>query len=276
MPTVIPDDITKLYASRGDQASDTVWIFLQGGPDFKNNFELEAENTDGKPYDFFDDDLKVYPYQVQHINKEMKMFNDFNYEDAQKETKLALEIVRRVVQHFDKQNKVVYLIGHSYGAFLLQKVIADFGNIAERNAVLNCRLKMEEIVWKNFKEGKPVFFDSKGENPAVASDEAFKMKLKEDGMNVEEARNSSILGSAIISINFLETLKDADLKKTLFIGAQNDTAVGDWTDEEVNFLKNNAGLMFFGDGDHSSVFEYNAMKDVQNYLIGKTAVFPSN
>ena len=34
--------------------------------------------------------------------------------------------------------------------------------------------------------------------------------------------------------------------------------------------------MFFGDGDHSSVFEYNAMKDVQNYLIGKTAVFPSN
>ena len=44
-------------------------------------------------------------------------------------------------------------------------------------------------------------------------------------MNVEEARNSSILGSAIISINFLETLKDADLKKTLFIGAQNDTAV---------------------------------------------------
>ena len=85
------------------------------------------------------------------------MFNDFNYEDAQKETKLSLEIVRRVVQHFDKQNKVVYLIGHSYGAFLLQKVIADFGNIAERYAVLNCRLKMEEIVWKNFKEGKPVF-----------------------------------------------------------------------------------------------------------------------
>ena len=77
------------------------------------------------------------------------MFNDFNYEDAQKETKLALEIVRRVIQHFDKQNKVVYLIGHSYRAFLLQKIIADFGNIAERNAVLNCRLKMEEIVWKN-------------------------------------------------------------------------------------------------------------------------------
>ena len=121
-----------------------------------------------------------------------------------------------------------------------------------------------------------MFFDSKGENLAVASDEAFKMKLKEDGMSVEEARNSSILGSAIISINFLETLKDADLKKTLFIGAQNDTAVGDWTDEEVNFLKNNVGFMFLGDVDHSSVFEYNAMKDVQNYLIGKTAVFPSN
>lgn len=166
---------------------------------------------------------------------------------------MASEIIRKVVQHFDKQNKVVYLIGHSYGAFLLQKVIADFGNIAQRNAVLNCRLKMEEIVWKNFKEGKPVFFDSKGQNPAVANEEAIKKKLKEDGMTAKEARNSSILGSAIISINFLETLKDADLKKTLFIGAQNDQAVGDWTNDEFTFLarKTEPGSVFFTEGNHS-------------------------
>lgn len=62
--TKLPDDIHKFYDAKGDNAADTVWVFLQGGPDMKKNFELEPESTEGKDYDFFLDDLRVYPHRL--------------------------------------------------------------------------------------------------------------------------------------------------------------------------------------------------------------------
>lgn len=267
--TKLPDGVELLFDARGDKDQDTVWVFLQGGPDYKKNFELEAEAT-SKDYDFFLDDLRVYPIQTQQINESLKTAENFTFEDSRKESELNAKIVKDVVQHFKDQNKVVYLIGHSYGAFLLQKVLADYGNISNGNAVLNCRLNIEDVVWKNFKEGKPVFFDSKGENPTAQ--ELTEDLLKQQGKSgaLQEIKNISIYGSYIISLRYLDLLKDVDLSKTLFIGAQNDSAVGDWTTEEYQFLQKKAAKVYFGEGNHSSIFDYDGMKSVQLFLIGKS------
>lgn len=166
VPTVLPSQIEQLYELRGDKTMDTVWVFLQGGPDFKMNYELEKESSQVE-YDFFTDDLRVYPYQIQQLNTSLKTATDFTFEDALKESDLSVKIVKDVVTHFKNQNKVVYLIGHSYGAFLTQKVLADYGSIADRNAVLNCRLKVSEFARQSFKEGKFLMYDEKGGNPTV-------------------------------------------------------------------------------------------------------------
>lgn len=268
-PTKLPDGVEQLFDAGGDKDQDTVWVFLQGGPDVKKNFELEAEATD-QDYDFFLDDYRVYPVQTQQLNESLKTAENFSFDDSKKESELNAKIVKDVVQHFKDQQKVVYLIGHSYGAFLLQKVLADYGNIADANAVLNGRLAMEEVVWKNFKDGKFVGFDNKGENPTVQ--EITEELLKKEGADasLQESKNNSIYGSYMISLRYLDLLKDVDLSKTLFIGAQNDAALGDWTTEEYQFLQKKAGKVYFGDGNYSSIFDYDGMKSVQLFLIGKS------
>lgn len=77
------------------------------------------------------------------------------------------------------------------------------------------------------------------------------------------------LGSPIFGHDYLDLLKNTDLSKSFFVGAQNDRAVGDWTNEELDFLNKKAGLVYFGEGGHSAVFNYKAMKAVQKFLIGK-------
>ena len=49
------------------------------------------------------------------------------------------------------------------------------------------------------------------------------------------------LGSPIFGHNYLDLLKNTDLSKSFFVGAQNDRAVGDWTNEELDFLNKKAG-----------------------------------
>ncbi len=270
--SVVPDKIDQLYEFRGDKASDTVWVFLQGGPDFKMNYELESESSD-KPYDYFLDDLRVYPYQIQHLNKSIRSATDFTYEDAIIDTDLSIKITKDVIMHFKNQNKVVYLIGHSYGAFMTQKILADYGNIADKSAVLNCRLNIEKSVREGFKMGKVITYNENGENPTEVNLEE---TAKKEGFSPLEAKNTAIIGAPIINFNFLELLKDADLSKTFFVGAKNDSAVGDWTTEELTFLNKKAGMVFFGDGDHSSIFNYDGMKTVHAFLIGKLKTIPPN
>jgi pimeloyl-ACP methyl ester carboxylesterase len=257
--TVLPEDINKLFDVRGASSADTVWVFLQGGPDWKKNFELEPESTSGKDYDFFLDDLRVYPLQAQHFNSDLDKYTDFNYEYSVKENNTAAAAVKRVVEHFKDQNKIVYLIGHSYGAFMVQEILKQFGNIANANAILNCRLDLDELVWKGAQKGKAYKFDENGENPSEMSVPGEIDPLK--------ARNLVIMASGLGTTRYTQALKDVDLSKTIFFGTSNDEAVGRWTEKEMDFLKSKSTKYFYNPGSHSFIFGYDNMKNLVSQLI---------
>lgn len=170
-----------------------------------------------------------------------------------------MAIVRKVIQHFKDQKKIVYLIGHSYGGFLVQEFLKQYGNLANANAVLNCRLDMDDVVWKGGQNGKAYQFDSAGENPT-------EMDIPAE-INKQEAKNTAVLASGLGTTRYSKALKDADLSKTIFIGTENDQAVGHWTKAEIDFLKNKSVKYFYGSGDHSSIFEYSPMKNLSMEII---------
>ena len=79
-----------------------------------------------------------------------------------------------------------YRIKHSYGAFLVQEFLKQFGNLADANAVLNCRLDIDDVVWKGGQNGKAYQYNSTGENPT-------EMDIPAE-INKQEAKNNAVLG----------------------------------------------------------------------------------
>lgn len=199
------------------------------------------------------------PQYSQHLNSKLAQYTDFEYKHAVKENNTAVAIVRKVIQHFKDQKKIVYLIGHSYGGFLVQEFLKQYGNLADANAVLNCRLDMDDVVWKGGQNGKAYQFNSAGENPTEIS-------IPKE-MDKQEARNTAVLASGLGTTRYSKALKEVDLSRTIFIDTKNDEAVGHWTKTEIDFLKNKSVKYFYGPGDHSEIFEYKKMRSLSLEMI---------
>lgn len=268
--TLVPENIEELYDAFGNSASDTVWVFLQNGPKTEKKFPLETEETNPIKFDFFLDDYRVYPNEIQHLNEGIKTFTNFSFENARNEVELTVAIVDDIVQHFKSQNKRVYLIGHAYGGFLIQKYLASYDSIADGNALLNTRLNMDEIVWKNYNLGKTSYFDSIGKNPKVLNEKRAKLEGEKSVISERERINLYTLTSALISWPYLVLLEKADLTKTLVVHAQNDTVFGAFTSEELDYLKRRNIPHFSIKGNQDAVFDYKSLKRVADYLTGKS------
>jgi len=174
METVISSTVTDLYTSMGDAASDTVWVYLQGGP-VKEHEGFDLEESE---YTWFADDLRVYPRQTQTINNTIAEEDDFTFEDAKKENENTAKIVNDVVTHFKDQGKVVYIIGHSYGACVAQEVLRLYGPIASHTMILNGRIDMDADVWTGFSKGESWLFDEQGLNPTFDTDNDGELEMQ--------------------------------------------------------------------------------------------------
>ena len=49
--------------------------------------------------------------QDQHLNSNIAKYTDFEYKRAVKENNTAVAIVKKVIQHYKDQKKILYLIG---------------------------------------------------------------------------------------------------------------------------------------------------------------------
>lgn len=245
--TVIPSEIERLYEEKGNNASDTVWVYIQGGPTVERGYDLDDYDDSGTPlFPFFDDDLRVYPFQAQNLNPEIETAKEFTFEDAKIESSTTVEIVKKVVEHFKNQNKVVYLIGHSYGSFVVNEVLAKYGNIARKTISLNGRLNIEKELWEGFSRGEEWLYDDKGENPRIYS------KGNERGILDQ---NMSKIAAGLGFNRYTEKLKNTDLSDVIFVTSQNDPFVGDFTAEAIEFADQNAEtLITLKEAGHSAIF----------------------
>ena len=59
-----------------------------------------------------------------------------------------------VVDHFQDQGKTVYVVGISFGAFVVQELLATQGNVAEGYLIVTGRIDMPDGIWTEFAEGR--------------------------------------------------------------------------------------------------------------------------
>ena len=104
-PTIMPKDTTKLFVEDGNTVSDTVVMFIQGGPipklqfTFLNYPELDLL-TISKSY------KKIYVHQSQTYNSSIaNSENEFTFEAAKNEGNVSAEILYRSIDYFKKRNK---------------------------------------------------------------------------------------------------------------------------------------------------------------------------
>ena len=142
---------------------------------------------------------------------------------------------------------------------MVKEFLKQYGNLADANAVLNCRLDLDDEVWKGGQNGKAFEFDDAGENPTEIS--------IPKGMDKQEARNTTILASGLETTLYTKALKEVDLSKNIFLGTMNDKAVGHWTEAEIDFLKSKSAKYFYESGDHSEIFEYKKMRSLSLEMI---------
>lgn len=257
--TSISKDISTLYESYGDTNSDTVWVYVQGGPVTQREYPFEETYQDGDLiYADFNDDLRIYPYQAQHLNPNIAITKTFNFNDAKVESGITSEIVKTIVEHFNQEDKVVYLIGHSFGSFVVNDVLAKYGSIARKTISLNGRLDMDDVVWQGFSKGEEWLFNQEGINPT----------LNHSASNSIEENNMRKLAAGLGYNRYSQKLANTDLSDALFLTAEDDEFVGDFTQQSIDFLNSKAEKLFvvpnFG---HSDVFNPDFMKELHHLII---------
>lgn len=272
--TKIPMDIKELYESRGDLANDTVWVFVQGGPSTDRDYVFHEERDDGSPnFPDFVDDLVVYPFQAQHFNSSRFENVDLTFEQAKIESATTTEIIKRVVEDFVKKEKIVYLIGHSFGSFVVNDFLSKHGNLAHKSASLNGRLNMDDVVWKGFLRGELWLFDLEGKNPYRVQDDVV------DGELTREDLNMAKLASGLGHKRYTNELESVDLSEVIFVTAKKDWAVGFFSAEEIEFLEETnipEKLIILeveeDEEGHIKIFKENSIKELHDLIISKDAL----
>lgn len=223
---------------RSNPSADTVIIGLHGGPTgvlYPGDFSFfEGISTFSV----------VEMQQKQHFNPEILTNSSMTLEEAIVYNDTTVAMLRKVVNHYNDQNKTVVLMGHSFGAFLLPEYLDDYG-IEDVHAVIPMagRLNMnQEVVdafatgyFAGFVDGLTVQVDSEQASP---SDFAA-MKLQ-----------------AGVGYNrFVDSLANLDLTKLMYVYGTSDEAVGRLLPEELTMLENtNATIWAVENGSHDSPF----------------------
>ncbi len=244
--TELPDDVTELFETAGDPASDTVWIYEQGGP----IHELDAA---GSVYD----ELGIYrgkedielamAHQTLTLNHDLAArYRDLSLADLQAEVDVSVEILHRTIEHFRAQGKRVVVIGHSYGAFLIPRYLWRHGpDGADRYLIMAGRLDMPMVVVNAFLRGSSWYFpDAVTPAPPPPHPELT------DRDHIETR-----IAAATGYDRYTERLAETDLRRVVYVYGTEDMAVGRLTAKEVDFLAFRGARVIPVGGGHGSMFE---------------------
>ncbi len=243
--TAIPEEVGQLYIEKGNVTSNKVFLYLIGGP----VSELFTDDFDDLK---LSDYHEVYVHQAQTLSYTLisGLNKDLSFERATAENKVSVEILHRVVTHFQQQQKQVHLVGHSFGAFLLLSYMATYDTSQLPILCMAGRLEMPEEVWKGFRDRKAFSF----ENGITPVQEIFPSEISVEILHKLYA--GMRLQAAVGQYRYTELIKGKDLAKLLFVYAEKDVAVGRLTAAETTFLEQHKASVYkIPNGEHGSMFE---------------------
>lgn len=241
------EEISSMINKFGNEKSNIVIINTQGGPVyelFTNMMEKPIKDA-VKSNDF----LMVDVHQKQTKNPDLFQENEISFENAQEYDKESVATLNKVIKYYKQQEKNVYVLGMSYGAFMVQELISEYGvDVADKYAIVVGRLDMPDIIWKSFSEGNKGFFKD-GIDPITVKE-----------TNIPQ-KNLHKLAAGLGKNRYTQKLAKYDLSKVTYIYALKDQAVGKLSEEEINFLKSKNAKVIPVDAGHQEA-SINNLKNI--------------
>ena len=240
----IPDNLKNLGYAYGNSESDTVIIHSQGSPNLILKtwlFEKNAARLSKTVGNHFWVNVK----QNQMLNLDEIKKRQLSFEETKEYVTKSSEILSDVINYFKSQNKKVYLLGASGGAFVITDMIATYGNIADGYVIMTGRLDMNDEMWIPRSKGEVWHFNKDG-----------KTIYKADPPTSILAKNINLLQAAGAYKRYTQELKGFDLSNVIYLYGKTDDKVGALLNHEIAFLESHGALVIASNGGHTSPSKY--------------------
>ncbi|MCY6369350.1 hypothetical protein [Clostridium ganghwense] len=234
------EEINSLTYIYGNKKSDTVIINTQGGPvpELMND-ELKEILSSVNTKDY----LIVNVHQSQTKKPELFIKKEISFDEAIKYDKQSVEDLYKIVKYYKDQNKKVYVLGISFGAFMTQELIAEKGvDAADKYLIMVGRLNINEMFWKGFSQGKNGHYVN-GVKPVL-----------EDVTDITE-KNMYKLAAGLGRNRYTNKLDKYDLSKVTYVYGKTDEQVGKLNDKEIEFLKSKNATVISDESGHSDAID---------------------
>lgn len=235
------DGISDIATFHGNLEGDIVVIYAQGGPG--------TELIEGEAVDQFISDtqtqsaLFVAVHQAQTQNPSNFTNSDITFEEAKRFDLESVANLKQVVDFFkNQQSKTVYVTGISFGAFIVQELIAAHGvDVADGYLIIAGRLNIDEDSWQSVSQGKFTEY-------IYNNDGSYTISVLEDGMNAEE-RNLARLAAGLAFNRYTDRLNSiSNLSKITYVYGNRDDQVGTLSVQEVQFLNEKGANVVVSEG----------------------------
>jgi len=227
----------------GDPNQNTVILNAQGGPMTYLNDEglvdlIFPSNTNG-----------IIVGNI--VQRQMGFFpsfysKDISEIDAKEIIDNSVDDLALVIRHFKSQDKQVYVMGQSYGGFLIQELISKYGSdLADQYLILGSRLIIEQEFTDIWIGGNDAFFDFNSTPSGVQTAQV--------GSLVDQ--NLNRLSGFIGQNNYIDKMENLDLSNLHYFHTPADEKVGPLTAAELSFLDEKGAKILQGEGDHKTALK---------------------
>ncbi len=218
---------------------EKVILLAQGGPSYES---FSQKVVDGVFQCVDPAILKINVDQVQTLKANENKFKTqtFTFEQITKEVQKTTDLLADEVKKQKDAGKKVYVVGLSYGAWVVQSLLSKYGKTADGYIVSVGRLDMEKKGWETGSKG--TWFSINLDNT---------VKVKQDQTSSDDPKsNIPKIAAALMQYRYTELLKNIDFSNIVYVYGKNDETSGPMTTAEINFLKNKKATLIAGDGDH--------------------------
>lgn len=264
-PTILPNDVTKLFVQEGNWGNDIAFVYLQGGPDL----QLNIGPRDGLHLMPNEKDLlKIYPYQGQMLNPNFIACEPrLTAEQSAFENAQSVEILDRVIKYLVDNKKRVFLIGHSYGASICMEYVNAKDNLAEKVVLMGLDLDEDISSWENLEPGEYIRWEE-GQRPyarVIFGNIPIENPIKLSFDRV--ADNLTMIVKNNMQKKYTQLYKDDDFKKIISVYSTYDEANGRKSAEEKDFIKRKGTSVVEIQGDHHDMLNTAFMTALYKQLI---------
>ena len=244
---IFPKDIDEYTFARGNPQSDIVLVYAQGGPlsllDSKGLSLIYDSGMRSK----LKDALFVNVHQAQTLMPELFDENSISFDQAKQHDAKTTQMLYKVIKYFKDDGKTVYVVGISFGAFVVQDLLATNGNISDGYLIMVGRLNIQDEIWTSYSKGIVMEFDDDALTPIMADD---------IGHDHDGFENMHKLAAGLGHKRYVELLEDVNLSNVVYVYGEKDKMVGKLSDLELEFLHSHNATVLKSQNDHlDAVYE---------------------